>query len=108
VGDTLHLRTVSGWFEVKTARVEKTADGTLLGLDRGREVARLTRPTQRVPWIGVVSAIGLGLLAMPAFSLWLANSQSGKTAAVVASPPPVERPESQRPDEPAPPRRRTP
>ena len=87
VGDTLHLRTMTGWFEVTAARVEKVPDGTLLGLDRGREMGNLDRPKHRVPWIGVISAIGLGILAVPALSIFLAYGRPGKTA-LVADPPP--------------------
>jgi hypothetical protein len=101
VGDALHLRTVSGWFEVKAARVEKTAEGTLLGLDRGREIGHLAGPRQRVPWIGVVSAVGLGLLAIPAVSMLLASGRPGQAAAVI-SPETVEKPSDPRTGKPAP------
>lgn len=88
VGDALHLRTVSGWCEVKAARVEKTPDGTRLGLDRGQDVGNLDRPKSRVPWIGIFSAIGLGLVAVPAVTILLANGRP-QAAAAVADPPPA-------------------
>jgi hypothetical protein len=106
VGDALHLRTLTGWFEVKAARVEKTPDGTLLGLDRGREVGNLDRPKHRVPWIGVFSAIGLGLLAVPAVTVFLAGNRPSTAAAVTA--PPAAKPAAKQPKTPVPPARRAP
>lgn len=97
VGDALFLKTVAGWFSVKAARVEETLQGTLLGLDRGPEVGNLDRPKHRTPWVGIIAAIGLGVLAVPVASLLIPYARSAKPAAVAqptqqASPRPAARP----------------
>lgn len=85
VGQVLHLRTVSGWFQVKTIRVETTPEAILVGLDRLREVDNLDRKPRWVPWLGIAGAIGIGLLALPAAGIVMQYCRPPRPAAAVQS-----------------------
>jgi hypothetical protein len=89
VGQVLHLRTVAGWFQVKTARVETTPEAILIGLDRIREVGNLDRKPRWVPWLGIAAAVGVGLLALPAAGIVMQYCRPAKPSAA-ARPQPAE------------------
>ena len=83
VGQIIQLRTAAGWFGAKAVRVEKVPAGTLLGLERGHEIPSLDRaPRHKLPWIGVVSAVGLGILAVPAVTIFMGYWQPHRPAVV--------------------------
>jgi hypothetical protein len=83
IGDVLHLRTLAGWFEVKTTRVQKSPEAILLGLDRIREVGNLDRKPKWIPWLGIAAAVGVGLLALPAAGVVMHFCRPAKPAASV-------------------------
>ena len=89
VDQMLHLRTVSGWFQVKAARVETTPEAILVGLDRIREVGNLDRKPKWVPWLGIAAAVGVGLLALPAAGIVMQYCRPPRPSAA-AQPSPAE------------------
>ncbi len=69
VGDSLTLGTTSGWFDVKVARSDTTAEGVVLGLQRGRELSAPNRGVGGVSKLALIVAAAIGLMAIPAVTI---------------------------------------
>jgi hypothetical protein len=91
VGDSLALGTTSGWFEVKVARCDATAEGVVLGLQRGREIPAPHRSVGGVSKLTLVAAAAIGLLAIPAatflMGLWRKSEPPANVQPLAQHPP---------------------